>query len=327
MGFLSNWKTAALDELAIVFAEAKAIIASYPAPLGARGLRYLDKFNPLEADSTKNYICYSLPFWLKDAIFVDIRYCRRMSLANVFIMLYFFIQDDVMDSPEVQADWNEQLALCNLFYLTFLDLYRQEFHSSSPFWIHFNTYITEWAVSVATEGEMNEYPLNPLRFAKKAGPLKLASTGLLLLSDQEALINPVSEFVDDVLITLQMVDDWADWREDMAEGNENSLLAYLHSELKLGANERLTAEQVSNALAIQDHLSRFADQVQVRHEKLLQLQAVQIPHLLAFHQALSQELVQAAQYLQQRKQTRLRGGFLSWLTAHTQQEETANAIL
>ena len=52
---------------------------------------------------------------------------QTMSLANVFIMLYFFIQDDVMDSPEVQADWNEQLALSNLFYLLFLDLYRQEF--------------------------------------------------------------------------------------------------------------------------------------------------------------------------------------------------------
>jgi hypothetical protein len=315
VGSLSNWKTEAQDELAIVFAEAKAIIAAYPAPLGNRGLLYLEKFNPMEANSTKNYICYSLPFWLHGAVSADIRISRRMSLANVFIMLYFFIQDDVMDSSDVQKDWNEQLALCNLFSLSFLDLYRQEFPSTSPFWVHYGNYITEWAVSVATERTVSKEPLNPLHFAKKAGPLKLASTGMLLLAGQEALIAPVSEIVDEVLITLQMVDDWADWREDMAEGNENSLLAFIHADLQLTESDRLSAEQVNMALTLQDCLTRFARQASVRHEKLLQPEVLQIPHLIAFHQALTQQLVQAAQRLQQRKQNQLRGGFVSWLAA------------
>ncbi|MFC5649335.1 class 1 isoprenoid biosynthesis enzyme [Paenibacillus solisilvae] len=314
---MSNWKTAAQDELAIVFAEAKAIIASFPAPLGVRGIRYLDKFNPLEANSTNNYICYSLPFWLQDAVFADAESCRRLSLANVFIMLYFFIQDDVMDSAEVHKDWNEQLALSNLFYLSFLNLYRSSFHPCSPFWDYFNTYITDWAVSVATERQVSKEPQNPLRFARKAGPLKLASTGLLLLTAQEALIKPVSEMVDHVLITLQMVDDWADWREDLAEGNENSLLAFLHAELQLAAGEQLTPEQINHALTVETRLDRFAEQALDRHERLLQLGIIQLPHLLAFHQALSQELVQAAQRLQQRKQLQLQGGFVSWLSAQT----------
>ena len=170
---MSNWKTEAQGELAIVFAEAKAIIAAYPAPLGDRGLRYLEKFNPMEANSTKNYICYSLPFWLHGAVSADIRICRRMSLANVFIMLYFFIQDDVMDSLDVQKDWNEQLALCNLFSLSFLDLYRQEFPSTSPFWVHYSTYITEWAVSVATERTVSKELLTLSILRRKQGRLSL----------------------------------------------------------------------------------------------------------------------------------------------------------
>ena len=84
------------------------------------------------------------------------------------------------------------------------------------------------------------------------------------------MIAPVSEIVDEVLITLQMVDDWADWREDMAEGNENSLLAFIHADLQLTDSDRLSAEQVNNALALQDCLTRFAKQASVRHEKLLQ---------------------------------------------------------
>ena len=43
--------------------------------------------------------------------------------------------------------------------------------------------------------------------------------------------------------------------------------------------------------------------------------SLQIPHLIAFHKALTQQLVQAAQRLQQRKQNQLRGGFISWLAA------------
>ncbi|BBH22217.1 hypothetical protein Back11_35620 [Paenibacillus baekrokdamisoli] len=321
---MSNWKTGFQDELGIVFAEAQDLLAAFPAPLAIRGLQYLDKFNPLAANSTKNYICYLLPFWLQETVKADQRICRRMALANVFLMLYFFIQDDVMDSTEVHTDWNQQLALSNLFYLTFLNIYREDFPSESSFWFHFQAYITEWAVSVATEGQASESAADPIRFAKKAGPLKLASTGMLLLTDQTRVIKPVSDVVDQVLVTLQMVDDWVDWAEDLADGNENSLLAFIRDELQLPASDTLTVEQVNTVLTLQGGLERFAKQALARHEQLLQAKPA-IPLLLAFHDALAQDLLQASARLQQHKQARLRGGFVNWLAA--KQEETANVVL
>ncbi|QYR20875.1 class 1 isoprenoid biosynthesis enzyme [Paenibacillus sp. sptzw28] len=307
-----NWKTSFNDELAIVFSEAMTIVSAYPAPLGTQGLAYIDKFNPLLPGGTKNYICYLLPYWLKDITAVDDRMCRKLSLANVFIMLYFFIQDDLMDSP--QTDWKEQLALGNLFYLAFLDIYQAEFPAGSPFWDYFRTYIIDWASAVATEGR-NAGILEPdlLELAKKAAPVKLASTGALLHTGRDILVPAVSDYIDQVLITLQMVDDWADWEEDLVHGSGNSLLAFIRSELNLPADSPLSPAQVTDSIRLQGGLRRFADEAETRYKRL-QSTLPGASCLSAFHHSLSQELVQAADRYERRKQSLLRGGFVNWLS-------------
>ena len=307
---MSDWRNSLDDELAVVFEQAKAIVSAYPEPMDSRGLLYLDKFNPLLPDSTKNYICYCLPFWSRDITGADVQTCRRLSLANVFIMLYFFIQDDLMDAPP--SDWKEQLALGNLFYTSFLDLYRADFDGDSPFWDYFRTYITEWASAVASEGRASGSESDPIRLARKAGPVKLASTGALLLTGRAPLIPEVSHLVDQTLITLQMADDWVDWEEDLEQGSDNSLLDFIRSELSIPADE-LSAAQVSDSLALKGSLERFAAQAVNRHKDLLALR-IKSPDLLAFHESLAQGLLSAAENLKQRKSSLARGGFLDWLS-------------
>ncbi|MBW7454904.1 hypothetical protein K0U00_12755, partial [Paenibacillus sepulcri] len=186
-----NWKTSFNGELAVVFGNAEAVVSAFPEPLAARGLDYLGQYNPLVPESTKNYICYLLPFWLQEATGADTEICRKLSLANVYIMLYFFVQDDLMDTSP--ADWKEQLALGNLLYVAFLDIYRETFPPASPFWHYFRSYIEDWAVAVATEGQA---PYSDRALAMKASPVKLASTGALLLTGRESLIPAVSDTVD-----------------------------------------------------------------------------------------------------------------------------------
>ncbi|WP_188998271.1 hypothetical protein [Paenibacillus nasutitermitis] len=303
-----NWKTSYNEDLAVVFEDAKAIVSVFPKPLAALGLAYVDQYNPLLPDSTKNYICYLLPFWLQDVTGTDSAASRKLSLANVFIMLYFFVQDDLMDtSPD---DWKEQLALGNLLYVAFLDIYRETFPPDSPFWHFFSRYIGEWAVAVATEGQASysDYSL-----AMKASPVKLASTGALLLSGRETLIPAVSDAVDSVLTTLQMADDWADWENDLMEGSGNSLLSFIRKERQLPEDSPLTALEVKQAVGINGVLGRFAKTAAQRHEYLRQ-GSFDAPMLFAFHQSLVSQLEKSGESLSERSRSLLRGGFVDWLS-------------
>ncbi|TMV50284.1 hypothetical protein FE783_12075 [Paenibacillus mesophilus] len=306
-----NWLEPYKKELVEVFAEAERLIAAFPAPLNERGLAYVSRFHPFRADSTKNYICYLLPYWLDhDSVEnKDAAICSRMSLANVFVMLHFFIQDDLMDTAPTK--WKEQLALDHLLHMQFLELYRPMFDSGSPFWTYFRQYVTEWATSVSDEREREAFHDRPSRIAHKASPVKLASTGLLLLSGRSELIPDVSDMVDEVLITLQMADDWTDWREDLQQGSANTLIAFINRERRTAAE--LYEKDLETSIYVGGYLSRFAQLAVDRHQRL-KAYGLRLPHLIDFHEYLTANLLSAASTIERDKSRLLQGGFAYWLS-------------
>ncbi|WP_410513678.1 hypothetical protein PaeBR_04380 [Paenibacillus sp. BR2-3] len=144
-----NWFHDYEDELRLVFQGCSQIISQFPEPLNFQGLSYLSHFNVFETGSHKNYICYLLPYWLQESCRLTPGDCRQMSKGNVFLMLYFFIQDDLMDKPITSSP--SKLPLANLLYVEFLNIYRFFFPGQSSFWTYFNRYIMEWADSVSNE--------------------------------------------------------------------------------------------------------------------------------------------------------------------------------
>ncbi|NRF92308.1 hypothetical protein HQN89_14945 [Paenibacillus frigoriresistens] len=125
-----NWFLAHEKDLADVFAEAEHIISTFPTPLDHLGLAYLATFDGRKEESTKNYICYLLPYWMKDITELPPESMNKLSLANVFVMLYYFIQDDIMDSAK--GEHKDKLPLANLFHMQFLSIYREMFPAGSP---------------------------------------------------------------------------------------------------------------------------------------------------------------------------------------------------
>lgn len=309
-----NWLHDYEDELREVFAEAGRRIALFPAPLDERGAAYLRQFHPLEKESAKNYICYLLPYWLKPLTKQNDVHCRQMALANVFVMLYFFIQDDLMDTPPAQ--WSEQLALANLLHVRLLEVYRPLFAADSPFWSYYRQYVTEWAAGVTSERGRDDFPDHPERLAHKASPVKLASTGLLLLGGRPEAIPRVSELVDQVLITLQMADDRADWRDDLREGNANSLLSFIRGELGWGERRELDEREVRTSVYVRGSLQRFARLAEDRHRRLRNGETG-APHLLDFHEFVTNGLLSHAAETRRNKDLLLMGGFAYWLSKNT----------
>lgn len=131
---------------------------------------------------------------------------------------------------EAPAAWKERLALAHLCHSEQESILRVLFAADSTFWSYRQQYVHEWAAAVVHEDKHDFFMTDIMRVAQKASPLKLASTGLLLLADLPELIAEVDELVDQSLVLLQMADDLADWEDDLQEGNYNCLLSLIRAE-------------------------------------------------------------------------------------------------
>jgi len=307
-----HWFEDYREELGMLFGEAERRIGQFPQPLDKLGRRYIDAFNPLLEGSAKNYICYLLPYWLERSLPLRREQTRELALANIFVMLHYFIQDDVMDAPSSPIDRTRQLALSGLFQLQYFAAYRELFPHDSVFWQHHDDYASEWADTVCNEGNDNYFLTDPLRIAKKAGPVKLASTGALLLTEHEHWIYPVSEMVDLLLLTLQMNDDWADWEEDLETGSYNGLLALVKSLRGSASGATLTPAEVRSSLYVGGAMTRYSARAIATHQRLRSLE-VSCPDLLAFHQYLTDSLAEAGARIEHERKSLELGALNHWI--------------
>ncbi|GGI44115.1 hypothetical protein GCM10008018_05490 [Paenibacillus marchantiophytorum] len=306
-----DWLNAHKQELDDVFAEANQIVSTFPAPLNQLGLAYLAKFDASKEGTTKNYICYLLPYWMKDACDLPAAEIQKLSLANVFIMLYYFIQDDIMDSAK--GEHKDKLPLANLFHIQFSAIYRDMFPSSSPFWRYYESYVLEWSKAVSNEQISDYFHTDRNMIAKKASPVKNASTAALLLSQQAALIPAVTEAVEQVLVTLQMLDDWADWEEDIEEGSYNCLLASMRKRMQLPADSVITAEMVKDQLFVRDFLETYGQIAATHHEDFNNLQT-SLPQMMSFHKSLVTNIQIVEQEIKEKRKKLASGGFYYYLS-------------
>ncbi|KRE50771.1 hypothetical protein [Paenibacillus sp. Soil724D2] len=306
-----NWFLAHEKELADVFAEAEGIISAFPAPLDHLGLAYLATFDGRKEESTKNYICYLLPYWMKDISDLPPESMNKLSLANVFVMLYYFIQDDIMDSAK--GEHKDKLPLANLFHMHFISIYREMFPAASPFWGNYETYIMEWSEAVSNEQQSDYFHHDISKVAKKASPVKNASTGALLLTNQAHLIPVVTAAVEQTLITLQMLDDWADWEEDLEEGSYNCLLASMRKQLRLSTDSAISPEMVKQQLYVHDFLDFYGQIAITHHEQLLDLQ-ISMTQMINFHDSLVQNIQKVALEIKENRKMLASGGFYYFLS-------------
>lgn len=300
-----EWYFAYKEELEKVFRQAEERTAAFPVPFQQEGLDFLARFNPLREDSTRNYICYLLPFWLQELTGLSPETCRKLSLGNVFIMAHYFIQDDVMDTAA--GNRKMQLALSQLFYTECLSIYQDLFPATSPFWSYARTYVNEWALSVTSEGTEDYFQGERHKVALKASPLKMAGTGALLLAGHADLIQTVTHMTDLALLVLQMSDDWADWAEDLVEHSYNCLLSHISAEQKIAYCEGLGPQQIQEAIYVRGALASY---VSIADHAVRQLDSMEpsIHDLHSFAHSIAAELGEEAAEIEGGRSHLRRGG-------------------
>ena len=287
----ADWMGRYEGEVARVFAEASGGLPALPATLTDLAATLLERFNPLAADPNggggTNYICFLLPLWLKEQTGCEAQVCRDLAVGNVYAMLHFFLLDDAMDAAAAAGagETRRSLALGQMFYEAFRRRYERYFPASSPLWQRYEAYLTDWAVAVSEEGERLAEPGDPAALARKSAPVKLCAAGLLLLSGQTERLPRMEEAVDLVLATLQLSDDWCDWREDLAEGGEkrNAFLTLVRRTLAPAPEQPLDERTVNRAVYRNGCLDGMARIARDHHAALTKLPNVP-PALLSFHE-------------------------------------------
>ncbi|WP_372631012.1 hypothetical protein [Cohnella sp.] len=288
----AEWMGRYEGEVARIFAEASGGLPALPASLTGLAAALLEKFNPVSsngrgADGGTNYICFLLPLWLKEQTGCGDELCRDLAIGNVYAMLHFFLLDDAMDAAAAAGvgETRRSLALGQMFYEGFRRRYERHFPTGSSLWQRYGAYLTDWAAAVSEEGERLAEPGDPAALARKSAPVKLCAAGLLLLSGQTDRLRQTEEAVDLVLATLQLSDDWADWREDLAEDGEkrNAFLTLVRRTLPPAAEQPLDERAVNQAVYRNGCLRDLARIARDHHAALTKLPNVPRA-LLSFHE-------------------------------------------
>jgi hypothetical protein len=306
-----DWLSAHKVNMDEVFAETESLIRAFPEPLNDHGLAYFTKFDLRQQSSTKNYICYLLPYWMQEITHLPTDRVKKLSLANVFVMLYYFVVDDIMDAAK--GEHKDKLPLANLFQLQFQKMYRALFPPQSPFWSYYETYVLEWAEAVAGEMSGDYFHTDQRKVAWKASPVKNASSGALILAGNAELIPVVTGAVEQVLVTLQMLDDWADWEDDLDEGSYNCLLAFLlGGEMRI-ESDSLTSEWIKHQIYVRDGLEGYSEIAAKHHEELVALE-LSMKELSEFHLHLVDSLRATAKEIKEKRNQLLSGGLSYFLS-------------
>ena len=199
------------------------------------------------------HIAYLLPFWLEKPFSLDRDACRLVGLSNIFLVLYFMLQDALMDAgPDEHL--SDLQPLGTFFFLDVLAPYRRLFGTGSPFWARFEEYIAQWGGSVSWERQWHWRQAvafeegDLLRLAHKAAAGKIPCAALCMLAGREEAIGSLGSMWDNLMLTFQLTDDLRDWRGDLARGHCTYFLARVMTRRGLDPSVPLTETDVEKAL-------------------------------------------------------------------------------
>jgi hypothetical protein len=206
-------------------------------------------------------------------------------------------------------------VLGQLFQTLFQQRYGSYFPSDSPLWKYYRGYIADWASAVSQEGKLAADPRDFRQLARKSAPVKLCAAGMLLLSGQQVRIAELEEAIDLVLATLQLSDDWKDWRDDLAEEKGNAFLTLVRERLSLPSGQPLDERTVKQGVYRTDALDKLAEIVLDHSERLKKIAHVPAS-LIEFQETIALGLRKDADSAEETTMRLAAGGGLSYFLSN-----------
>ena len=202
---------------------------------------------------------WGLSRWVGEAMGVAPETVESLVLANVYMLAFGRILDDVVDGehrPSNHGLSHSALTMTTLHHL-WLSQYADLLAGVGPrgrrFWPYFREYMSEWLGVLMQD----THPKHTFRCYEKAdwawlawqgAPLKVCCAAACILSDKEDAIPPLAAAVDDIMIAVEMLDATFDWLGDLDAGRYNCFVAYCsdlpQTEENLYGNRKAVLEEI-----------------------------------------------------------------------------------
>lgn len=218
------------------------IASAYPPLLQQELLKKIDKFF-----ADKKGLSLYLPFWLRDVMAINTDILTGVIASNFFGLSYFLVVDHLMDADPVESGFSaERMPLTTLLFSDFISFYQRLFMPDALFWTDFRKYLNEWAEKVTLEkcrqlppamydqDAVGEDPplwgeslseIGKKFMAGKSAPIKIPAAALCHYNKKAELIADLETIIDLITLSIQMLDDYKDWQEDLEAGNYTYFLS------------------------------------------------------------------------------------------------------
>jgi hypothetical protein len=210
-----------------------------------------------------------------------------------------------------KVEIRDALVLGQLYHDLFQQRYGRHFAAESPMWKDYRHYIEAWGVAVSQENKQQADPYDPGKLAAKSAPVKLCAAGMLQLSGGRESLPELEMAIDLVLATLQLADDWKDWREDLSEESCNAFLTLVRQRISLPPDQPLDERKVKQAIYRAYALDYLADIAEDYGKRLGMIPNVP-PSLSAFQLSLTGEIREDARLAEETTTKLASGGSLSY---------------
>jgi hypothetical protein len=291
-------------------------ISQYPPELRQPARARLEKHWSLEQKRPRAFhIAFLLPFWLKEPFSLDRDACRLVGLSNIFLVLYFMLQDELMDC-DLGLDQRYLQPLGTFFFVDVMASYERLFGPGSAFWTRFEQTIAQWGLSISWErrwhwGQARAFEEADLRMlAHKAAPLKIPCAALCSLAGREQAIGTLEKTIDDLMMAFLLMDDLRDWRGDLAQGSYTYFLTRVAAHRGLDPHASLTETDVEKALFVGAVLDEYMEMM-IRYNRLAleSVSTLDVPYLRAYIVLLDQDGRQLREELEAKRSKRIREQF------------------
>ena len=207
-----------------------------------------------------------LHWWIEEALGSQAGNARTERLAFSTLLLYFYlrIQDNLIDEDEERED-RQFLYLCNPFIGSFFAIYQEIFPSGSPFWRSFDAIWDEFSEVSAREKIAG--PTCAVRddelllLGSKLLPGAIPAVAMAHMAGREDDAEAIVEMTRWLGLGIQLMNDFFNWRTDLALGHETYFLDKLcrHKEQKLRDRMAAIYQAMIRSPFLNNYLSRATD--------------------------------------------------------------------
>jgi hypothetical protein len=202
---------------------------------------------------------WGLSRWVGEAMGLEPEAVESLVLANVYMLAFGRILDDVVDGehrPSDQGLSHSALTMATLHHLwlsQYANLLAAVGLRGRRFWAYFREYMSEW-LGVLMQDTHTKHTFRCYEnadwawLAWQGAPLKVCCAAACIVSEREDAVPPLAAAVDNMMIAVEMLDATFDWLGDLEAGRYNCFVAYCsdlpQAQEHIDRNRRAVLEEI-----------------------------------------------------------------------------------